>query len=84
VHYLGTLADGTVFDSSRERGKPTVFALNQVIKGKTERLQLVKPGAVYRFFITSDLGYGDSGVGGVIPAGATLTFEIELISIEKP
>ena len=84
VHYLGTLADGTVFDSSRERGQPTVFALNQVIKGWTEGLQLMKPGAVYRFVIPSDLAYGDSGAGSVIPAGATLTFEVELISIEKP
>ena len=62
MHYLGTLADGTVFDSSRERGQPTVFALNQVIKGWTERLQLMKPDAVYRFVIPSNLGYGDSGV----------------------
>ena len=84
VHYLGTLADGTVFDSSRERGQPTVFALNQVIRGWTEGLQLMKPGAVYRFVIPSDLAYGDSGAGSVIPAGATLTFEVELISIEKP
>jgi FKBP-type peptidyl-prolyl cis-trans isomerase len=54
VHYLGTLADGTIFDSSRERGQPTVFALNQVIKGWTERLQLMKSG-VYRFVIPSNL-----------------------------
>ena len=83
VHYLGALADGTIFDSSRERGQPTVFALNQVIKGWTERLQLMKPG-VYRFVIPSNLAYGDSGAGSAIPAGATLTFEVELISIEKP
>ena len=84
VDYSGTLADGTVFDSSRERGQPAVFALNQVIKGWTEGLQLMKPGALYRFVIPSDLAYGDSGAGNVIPAGATLTFEVELISIEKP
>ena len=84
VDYSGTLADGTVFDSSRERGQPAVFTLNQVIKGWTEGLQLMKPGALYRFVIPSDLAYGDSGAGNVIPAGATLTFEVELISIEKP
>lgn len=84
VDYSGTLADGTVFDSSRERGQPAVFTLNQVIKGWTEGLQLMKPGALYRFVIPSDLAYGDSGAGNVTPAGATLTFEVELISIEKP
>ena len=84
VDYSGTLADGTVFDSSRERGQPAVFTLNQVIKGWTEGLQLMKPGALYRFFIPSELAYGDSGAGSAIPAGATLTFEVELISIEKP
>ena len=84
VDYSGTLADGTVFDSSRERGQPAVFNLNQVIKGWTEGLQLMKPGALYRFVMPSDLAYGDSGAGNVIPAGATLTFEVELISIEKP
>ncbi|HCN79635.1 MAG TPA: hypothetical protein DIS80_00765 [Verrucomicrobiales bacterium] len=84
VDYSGTLADGTVFDSSRERGQPAVFALNQVIKGWTEGLQLMKPGALYRFVIPSELAYGDSGAGSAIPAGATLTFEVELISIEKP
>ena len=84
VDYSGTLADGTVFDSSRERGQPAVFTLNQVIKGWTEGLQIMKPGALYRFVIPSDLAYGNSGAGNVIPAGATLTFEVELISIEKP
>ena len=62
MHYVGSLANGTVFDSSRERGKPTVFALNEVIKEWTERLQHMKPGAVYRFVIPSNLGYGDSEV----------------------
>ena len=84
VDYSGTLADGTAFDSSRERGQPAVFTLNQVIKGWTEGLQLMKPGALYRFVMPSDLAYGGSGAGNVIPAGATLTFEVELISIEKP
>jgi FKBP-type peptidyl-prolyl cis-trans isomerase len=84
VHYTGTLADGTVFDSSRDRGQPAVFGLNQVIKGWTEGLQLMKPGAVYRFVIPPDLAYGESGAGKSIPGGSTLTFEVELISIEKP
>ncbi len=84
VHYTGTLADGTVFDSSRDRGQPAVFGLNQVIKGWTEGLQLMKSGSVYRFVIPPDLAYGDSGAGKSIPGGSTLTFEVELISIEKP
>ncbi len=84
VHYTGTLDDGTVFDSSRERGQPAVFVLNQVIKGWTEGLQLMKPGAVYRFVIPPELAYGDRAAGSSIPAGSTLTFEVELISIEKP
>ena len=84
VHYTGTLADGTVFDSSRDRGESAVFGLNQVIKGWTEGLQLMRPGAVFRFVIPPGLAYGDSGAGKAIPGGSTLTFEVELISIEKP
>ena len=84
VDYSGTLVDGTVFDSSRERGQPAVFTLNQVIKEWTEGLQLMKPGALYCFVIPSDFACGDSRAGNVIPARATLTFEVELISIEKP
>ena len=81
VHYHGTLIDGTVFDSSYDRGQPSSFALNQVIKGWTEGLQLMKTGAVYEFYIPSDLAYGDRSMGGSIYPGATLIFKVELISI---
>lgn len=84
VHYVGTFEDGTVFDSSRDRGTPVVLPLNAVIKGWTEGLQLMKPGARYRFEIPSNLGYGDTGAGDTIPPGSNLIFEIELISIEVP
>lgn len=80
VHYTGTLVDGTVFDSSVERGEPATFPLNRVIPGWTEGVQLMSPGAKYKFYIPSDLGYGDTGAGS-IPPHATLTFEVELISI---
>lgn len=82
AHYEGSLIDGTVFDSSYERGEPVSFPLNQVITGWTEGLQLMKPGAVYVFYIPSDLGYGDSEVGP-IPAGSVLIFKVELIAFEK-
>ena len=84
VHYVGTFEDGTVFDSSRERDSPAVFPLNGVIKGWTEGLQLMKPGARYRFEMPPNLGYGDTGASDTIPPGSTLIFEIELISIEAP
>jgi FKBP-type peptidyl-prolyl cis-trans isomerase FkpA len=84
VHYVGTFEDGTVFDSSRDRGSPADFPLNAVIKGWTEGVQLMKPGARYRFEIPPDLGYGDTGARELIPPGSTLIFEIELISIEAP
>ena len=84
VHYVGTLSDGTVFDSSRERGKPASFPLNGVIKGWTEGLQLMQAGGLYRFVIPPELAYGDRGSGELIPGGSTLTFEVELIEIEKP
>ena len=84
VHYVGTLEDGTVFDSSRERDMPAEFPLNGVIKGWTEGLQLMKPGGMTRFTIPSDLAYGDRGAGESIPGGATLVFEVELLSIVKP
>ena len=83
VHYHGTLEDGTVFDSSIDRGQPAVFPLNAVIAGWTEGLQLMKPGAKYCFIIPPDLAYGDRGAGEVVPAGATLKFEVELISVEE-
>lgn len=81
VHYVGTLTDGTEFDSSIKRGKPATFPLNRVIPGWTEGLQLMQEGAKYRFTIPSDLGYGARGVPGTIPANATLIFEVELLSI---
>lgn len=83
VHYHGTLTDGTVFDSSRERGKEVTFPLNRVIKGWTEGLQLMKVGGKTKFMIPSDLGYGDAGAPPKIKGGDTLVFEVELLGIEK-
>lgn len=82
VHYEGKLIDGTVFDSSIARGEPTSFALNQVIPGWTEGLQLMREGAKYKLFIPSDLAYGDRGAGPGIGPHQALTFEVELISID--
>lgn len=81
VHYEGTTIDGKIFDSSKQRGQPATFGLNQVIKGWTEGLQLMNPGATYKLFIPSDLAYGDRGAGQAIGPGETLIFEVELISI---
>lgn len=81
VHYHGTLTDGTVFDSSVDRGQPASFPLNRVIPGWTEGVQLMSVGSKYRFTIPPDLGYGSRGAGGVIPPNATLIFEVELLSI---
>ena len=81
VHYHGTLIDGTVFDSSVERGQPATFPVNGVIPGWVEALQLMKPGAKYKLFIPSNLAYGERGAGGSIGPNATLIFEVELISI---
>jgi FKBP-type peptidyl-prolyl cis-trans isomerase len=81
VHYHGTLLDGTVFDSSVDRGTPAQFPLNQVMKGWTEGLQLMSVGSKYKFWIPSELGYGDQGGGGTIKPGAMLIFEVELLSI---
>jgi FKBP-type peptidyl-prolyl cis-trans isomerase FklB len=80
VNYRGTLIDGTEFDSSYAQNQPANFAVNGVIKGWTEALQLMKPGAKWQLFIPSDLAYGDMG-RPKIPAGATLLFEIELLSV---
>ena len=82
VHYTGKLLDGTVFDSSVDRGEPITFGLNQVIRGWTEGLQLMTPGSKYRLFIPYNLAYGENGAGAMIPGGATLIFDVELISFE--
>lgn len=83
VHYTGTLIDGTVFDSSVERGEPITFALNQVIPGWTEGVQLMPVGSKFRFVIPYNLAYGERGAGQQIPPYATLIFEVELLDIEK-
>ena len=83
VHYTGKLLDGTVFDSSVNRGEPATFPLNRVIPGWTEGVQLMKEGAKYTFFIPSDLAYGAQGVPQVIPPHSTLIFEVELIKVNK-
>ncbi len=80
VHYHGTLIDGTVFDSSVDRGEPISFGLNQVIPGWTEGVQLMVEGEKSRFFIPSSLAYGNRATGKIKP-GSTLIFEIELIGI---
>ena len=83
VHYTGRLLDGTVFDSSVNRGEPATFPLNRVIPGWTEGVQLMKEGGKYVFFIPSDLAYGPQGVPGAIPPHSTLIFEVELIKVIK-
>ncbi|MCR5131272.1 MAG: FKBP-type peptidyl-prolyl cis-trans isomerase [Prevotella sp.] len=80
-HYEGMLIDGTLFDSSIQRGEPATFPLNGVIAGWTEGLQLMQEGAKYRFFIPYHLGYGERGAGGSIPPFATLVFDVELIEV---
>ncbi len=82
VHYHGTLTDGTVFDSSVERGKEVSFPLNRVIKGWTEGVQLMKVGGKTKFVIPSDLAYGDAGAPPKIRGGETLVFEVQLLGIE--
>ena len=80
-HYEGMLIDGTLFDSSLQRGEPADFPLNGVIAGWTEGLQLMKEGAKYRFFIPYLLGYGAGGAGNSIPPYSTLIFDVELIKV---
>ena len=80
-HYEGMLTDGTLFDSSVQRGEPAVFPLNGVIAGWTEGLQLMKEGGKTRFFIPYHLGYGEAGAAGAIPPYAALIFDVELIEV---
>ena len=81
VHYHGMLTDGTVFDSSVDRGEPAKFGVTQVIPGWVEALQLMNVGDKWKLTIPSDLAYGDKGAGGLIGPGATLVFEVELLGI---
>ncbi|MDO5396000.1 MAG: FKBP-type peptidyl-prolyl cis-trans isomerase [Bacteroidales bacterium] len=83
VHYTGRLIDGTVFDSSVERGVPATFCVTQVIPGWVEALQLMKTGAKWRLFIPSQLAYGPQGAGGMIGPNQTLIFDVELLKIIK-
>ena len=83
VHYEGTLPDGTVFDSSYRRGEPITFALNQVIAGWTEGLQLMSIGSKYKLFIPYHLGYGEHGAGASIPPYSALVFTVELLGINE-
>lgn len=81
VNYRGRLIDGSVFDSSYDRGESVSFFLNQVIAGWTEGLQLMQEGDKFEFYIPFQLGYGERGYPGVIPKFATLIFEVELIKV---
>lgn len=82
VHYEGRLVDGTVFDSSYSRGQPAAFPLDQVIPGWTEGVQLMATGSKYHFVVPPQLAYGAQGAGGVIPPGAVLEFDIELLAVK--
>ena len=82
VHYTGRLIDGTVFDSSVERGEPATFAVGQVIPGWVEGLQLMSEGAAWRLFIPSNLAYGPHGTGPIQP-NSTLIFDVQLIKVNK-
>ena len=81
VHYHGTLLDGTVFDSSVERNEPISFPLNRVIKGWTEGLQLMVSGDTFKFFIPSDLAYGNAATGKIKP-GSVLIFDVDLLEVQ--
>lgn len=82
VHYTGRLVDGTVFDSSVERGEPATFAVGQVIPGWVEGLQLMSEGSAYRLFIPSELAYGEHGTGPIQP-NSTLIFDVQLLKVGK-
>lgn len=84
VHYTGKLVDGTVFDSSVDRGEPATFPLNRVIPGWTEGLQLMQEGGKAVFYIPAKLAYGEQGIPGVIPPSSDLVFEVELLKVVKP
>lgn len=81
VHYTGKLIDGTVFDSSEERGEPATFGVTQVIPGWVEALQMMNAGSQWRLFIPSDLAYGPQGAGGVIGPNQTLIFDVTLLEV---
>ena len=82
-HYHGTLINGTVFDSSVQRGEPAVFGVSQVIPGWVEALQLMPVGSKWRLFIPSDLAYGEHGAGDAIEPNSALVFDVELLDIVK-
>lgn len=83
VHYTGMLTDGTVFDSSVERGQPATFGVSQVIPGWTEALQLMKEGGKWTIYVPYELAYGERGAGRDIPPYATLIFDVELLKVEQ-
>jgi len=83
VHYVGTTIDGTVFDSSRDRGTPATFPLGSVIKGWIEALQLMNVGSIFQLFIPSELAYGTRGAGTDIRPNEVLIFEVELVEIKS-
>ena len=83
IHYIGTLINGKKFESSRDRGEPLVYPLNQMIKGWVEGVQLMPVGSRYIFYIPYQLGYGEQGSGETIPGGSALIFDLELIDIVK-
>ena len=82
VHYTGRLIDGTVFDSSEERGEPATFGVTQVIPGWVEALQMMKAGSTWRLYIPSALAYGPQGAGGAIGPNQTLIFDVTLLKVE--
>lgn len=83
VNYVGTLTDGTIFDSSFSRGEPATFELSNTIEGFQEGIQLMSVGSRYRFTMPSDIAYGEQGVGEIIGPGDTLIFEVELLEINS-